>query len=210
MLNMVASIDGAATVDGLSGGLSGTADKAMFAALRAEADVILVGAGTANAERYRRARQSGARIAVVSGSLSVSPELPLFATSAETTAPLPLVVTTDAADAATAARFDGRAELLRAGDESVDLTAALEELGSRGARIVLCEGGPTLNAGLLAGDLVDEINLTHAPLAVGSEAPRIAAGSATGGPTSGPRKFELCHVITHDGVLFVRWLRVSR
>ena len=210
MLNMVASIDGAATVDGLSGGLSGTADKAMFSALRAVADVILVGAGTANAERYRQAPQSGARVAVVSGSLSVNPELPLFAKSAGTTASGPLVVTTNAAHAAAAARFNGHAELLRAGDESVDLATALEELGSRGARVVLCEGGPTLNAGLLSGDLVDEINLTLAPLAVGSEAPRIAAGAAAGGATAGPREFELCHVITHDGVLFVRWLRVGR
>ena len=37
MLNMVASIDGAAAIDGLSGGLSSEPDKAMFGALRAQA-----------------------------------------------------------------------------------------------------------------------------------------------------------------------------
>ena len=211
LLNMVASIDGAAALDGLSGGLSGSADKAMFAALRAQADVILVGAGTANAERYGRARRSGARIAVVSGSLSVDPDLPLFDAPAEPAAvPLPLIVTTSSAGAADAARFDGRAELLRLGEGSVDLPAALEWLGARDARVVLCEGGPVLNASLIAADLVDEINLTHAPLAVGSAAPRIAAGLPNGLAAAVPREFELAHVITRDGVLFVRWLRTGR
>src|SRR6476619_5171119 len=50
--NMVASLDGAATVDGRSGGLSDEADQQIFAMLRAHADVILVGAGTARAEGY--------------------------------------------------------------------------------------------------------------------------------------------------------------
>src|SRR5689334_16699529 len=50
--NMVMSLDGAATVDGRSGGLSNEADRQVFAMLRAHADVILVGAGTARAEGY--------------------------------------------------------------------------------------------------------------------------------------------------------------
>ena len=210
LLNMVASIDGAAALDGLSAGLSGDADKAMFAALRAQADVILVGAGTANAERYGRARRSGARIAVVSGSLSVDPELPLFVTPSDAEAALPLILTTSSADAATATRFDGRAELLCIGDDSVNLAAALEWLGAHGVRVVLCEGGPTLNACLLAADMVDEINLTHAPLAIGSAAPRIAAGRPRGLVKEVPREFELAHVMTRDGVLFVRWIRNRR
>lgn len=208
LLNMVASIDGAAAVEGVSAGLSGTADKTMFAALRAQADVILVGAGTANAEQYGRARRSDARIAVVSGSLSVDPDLPLFVAGAEdATAPLPLIVTTTSADTSYATRFEGRAEWLCAGDETVDLPTALEALGARGARVVLCEGGPTLNAGLLAGDLVDEINLTHAPLATGAAAPRIVDGPPTGSAQAVPRAFALTQVVTHEGVLFVRWLR---
>jgi RibD domain-containing protein len=45
-LNMIASIDGATAVGGLSGGLGGPADQALFAVLRAQADVVLVAAGT--------------------------------------------------------------------------------------------------------------------------------------------------------------------
>ena len=47
--NMVMSLDGAATVRGRSGGLSGEADRQVFALLRALADVIVVGAGPAGA-----------------------------------------------------------------------------------------------------------------------------------------------------------------
>ena len=53
---MIASADGAATVDGRSGGLSGEADHEVFGLLRALADVVLVGAGTVRAEAYRPAR----------------------------------------------------------------------------------------------------------------------------------------------------------
>jgi 5-amino-6-(5-phosphoribosylamino)uracil reductase len=51
-LNMIASMDGAAAVGGVSGGLGGPADQALFAVLRSQADVVLVAAGTVRAERY--------------------------------------------------------------------------------------------------------------------------------------------------------------
>jgi riboflavin biosynthesis pyrimidine reductase len=43
---MIASIDGATAVAGLSGGLCGPADQALFAVLRSQADIVLVAAGT--------------------------------------------------------------------------------------------------------------------------------------------------------------------
>ena len=51
-LNMIASVDGAASLLGRSGALGGPADKALFATLRSLADVVLVGAGTMRAEGY--------------------------------------------------------------------------------------------------------------------------------------------------------------
>src|SRR5262249_42938391 len=58
-----ASLDGAATVRGRTGGLSGEADRQVFAMLRALADVIVVGAGTARVEGYGPVRpgRRGAR-----------------------------------------------------------------------------------------------------------------------------------------------------
>lgn len=87
---MISSLDGAATVTGLSGGLGGDGDRAVFAAMRANADVILVGSGTVRAERYhgahlpvglRQRRQSRGQdevptIAVVTASGAVDPSTP--------------------------------------------------------------------------------------------------------------------------------------
>ena len=55
-LNMVSSADGAISVDGVSGGLSGSADKDVFFYLRSLADVILVGAATAPRRELRPAQ----------------------------------------------------------------------------------------------------------------------------------------------------------
>jgi hypothetical protein len=57
--NFVSSIDGAATADGLSGGLSGKADKRVFDILRRLCDVVLIGAGTLRAEGYGAMRLDG-------------------------------------------------------------------------------------------------------------------------------------------------------
>ena len=53
---MIASADGAASLDGKSGGLGGPAARLLFSVQRGLADVILVGAGTARAEKYGPAR----------------------------------------------------------------------------------------------------------------------------------------------------------
>src|SRR5881398_1485936 len=51
-LNVSASADGGAAVSGVSGGLGNRDDHAVFAALRAGADGVLVGLGTVIAEHY--------------------------------------------------------------------------------------------------------------------------------------------------------------
>lgn len=51
-LNMIASLDGAISVDGRSGPLGGPADRHLFQVLRSLSDVVLVGAGTVRTERY--------------------------------------------------------------------------------------------------------------------------------------------------------------
>ena len=64
-LNMISSVDGATTLDGVSGGLGSLGDKRVFAVLRSLADVVLVAAGTVRAEHYG---PSTAPIAVVTRS----------------------------------------------------------------------------------------------------------------------------------------------
>lgn len=101
--NFISSLDGSATLHGLSGGLASGADKRIFNLLRWPADVILIGAGTLRAEGYAGSLldQNGVRWrqdhgltshpvpAVVSGSLRLDPASPFF-----TEAPVkPIVVT---------------------------------------------------------------------------------------------------------------------
>jgi hypothetical protein len=60
-VNFVSSADGSATYEGLSGGLSGDADKRVFKVLRARCDVLVAGSGTVRAEGYRELLLSAER-----------------------------------------------------------------------------------------------------------------------------------------------------
>ncbi|MBB0989920.1 hypothetical protein G6009_00190, partial [Dietzia sp. SLG510A3-30A2] len=53
---MISSVDGTTTVDGRSGGLGTPTDRLVYDAMRARADLILVGSGTVLAEGYGPAR----------------------------------------------------------------------------------------------------------------------------------------------------------
>jgi riboflavin biosynthesis pyrimidine reductase len=210
--NMVTSADGAAYLDGRSTGLSGPDDKRIFGVLRALADVVLVGAGTARTEEYRpalrRPRLAAVRegrpetpsIALVSRTLGLNLTASLFTdtpTDART-----IVITCAAADADLRAATAKVADVIIAGDETVDLAAALAALSERGLRQVICEGGPHLLADLAAADLLDELCLSLSPLLAGPGASRIVAGD--GWPA---RPLTLKHVLaSDDGFLFSRYV----
>ncbi len=213
--NMVTSLDGAAAVDGLSGPMGDDDDRLMFRALRASADAILVGAGTVNAEGYRPPQRSpevdasristGRKprpvIAVVSASLSIDPNLELFNDPTYR----PIIFTADRAAADRRAALADRAEIVTLGPERVDLGAALAHLGAVGHLTVLSEGGPTLNGQLIRAGLVDEWNLTIAPLLVGGSAPRPAHDSEGSAPEL--PDYELSRLWTGDRALFSRWIK---
>ncbi|MGK2947480.1 MAG: pyrimidine reductase family protein [Acidimicrobiales bacterium] len=213
LVNMITSLDGAIAIDGRSGGLGQPADKAVFSALRAVADVVLVGAGTARAEGYGPARPTAAtrearrargqaevpRIAVVTASVDLDLGSPLFAD-----AELPTVVITHrGADPARVAAASEVAEVLLVGDDEVDLSGALRTLRAGGASVVACEGGPRLNGDLIAAGLVDEWDLSVAPLLVGGDAGRAARGPADHSGVT----LELARVWEGDGLLLTRWVR---
>lgn len=214
--NMVASADGGTAVDGRSGQLGGPADKAMFAALRAVADVIIVGASTVREERYRppnqnerivadrlaRGQSAHPRLAVISGSLSLDLDLPLF----DDPENRPYIITTESAPDPERTRLGGDADILTAGTEGVDLVEALRELHRAGARTVLSEGGPSINGQLIADDLVDEWNLSLSPRLLGADSKRAAVGPLPAGP---PRAMVLRRVWTEDDLLFCRWTRAT-
>jgi riboflavin biosynthesis pyrimidine reductase len=209
--NMVMSADGAGALDGLSGGLSGTGDKRVFGVLRVLADVVLVGSGTAEAENYKPARPrpalaslragrpATATIAVISGSLDLDLTSPLF-TEAPPDART-IVITRAAARPDLQEAAAKAADVIVAGQDKVDLAAALGALADRGLRRVNCEGGPHLLAQIAAAGLLDELTLTVSPTLAGPGSGRIVAG-----PAFAADRMTLTQVLTEDGYLFCRYL----
>ena len=211
-VNFVASIDGAATDHGLSGGLSGQADKRVFGLLRRLCDVILVGAGTVRAEGYGAMRldQASARLrrqngladqpvfAIVSGTLGLDPDSTVFSN-----APVKAIVVTVGASSPVKKKALSRvADVVVCGDERLDVSLMLDAFARRGLRQVLCEGGPTLFGTLLDADRVDELCLTISPLIEAGDAHRIVVGTL-----EKARRMSLHHVLVSDGTLMLRYLR---
>lgn len=213
-VNFVASIDGAATDHGLSGGLSGQADKRVFDILRRLCDVVLVGAGTVRAEGYGAMRLDPASVqwrrengladhpvfAIVSGTLGLDPQSTVF-----TKAPVKaLVVTVGASSRLKKEALSRVTDVLVCGEERLDVDVMLDAFAKRGLRQVLCEGGPTLFGTLLGADRVDELCLTISPLIEAGDAHRIVVGTL-----EKARRMTLHHVLVSDGTLMLRYLRAS-
>lgn len=211
--NFIAGVDGAISVSGLSRGLQTPADNLIFAALRDLADAVIVGAGTARAERYAPVRPSGDRLAkrqryglpdmlptvVVSQHLRLDPSDSLFAGSSPDA---PTIVVTGAAGDATVRRaLEATCDVIVWGDDQVDLGAVLADLRGRGLTRLLCEGGPTLFASLAGAGLIDELCLTISPLLAGPGSGRLTAGDAW----PAPRDVRLLGLLTEDNALFGRY-----
>ncbi|TFC30037.1 pyrimidine reductase family protein [Cryobacterium sp. MDB1-18-2] len=213
-VNFIASLDGAATHDGLSGGLNNADDKLVFDTLRTLTDVILVGAGTVRAEGYGGIRLDAAveawrvahglppqpRIAVVSGRLDLEAGHPLFTDAATR----PIVITHAGSPADKRADLEAVADVLVCGAATIDLPLALRELAARGLRQVLCEGGPSLFGALLTADAVDELCLSLSPVLEAGTSGRIAHSAA-----AASRPMRLGHVLTAGDMLFLRYTRPS-
>jgi riboflavin biosynthesis pyrimidine reductase len=113
-----------------------------------------------------------------------------------------LIVTGAAGAARLPAAVRARAELLVAGEDAVDLPAALRALRvARGVRWLLCEGGPRLAHALLASGAVDELFLTLAPRLVAGEEPALLVGP----PLRPARPLTLLTIHEHAGELFLRY-----
>lgn len=205
LVNMVATVDGATAVGGVSGDLGGAVDRAVFASLRRAGDVVLAGAETVRAEDYGQARarpdgSPGPRIAVVTRSGHLDPASKLFRGDQP-----PLVLTCARCPADRRAALADVAEVVEVGDELVDLGEALRELRRRGAGVVTCEGGPRLNGQLIELDLVDEWCVTVDPSLAGGGSKR--SSLADDAPPGGPRRLRLDQLLEADGVLLARYLR---
>lgn len=211
MINVVASIDGGTAVAGRSTALGDEDDRAVFRAIRAVPDVILVGAATVTAEDYnpvtldperrrRRLEQGTAEVpalAIVSGRLSVNPEARVFSDPEHK----PMILTSAEASPAKLVLLGDSADLVVLDDLAP--ASILSHLSA--ANVVLVEGGPSLNAQFVRSGLVDELNLTIAPKLVAGDSKRILDGAVIDPPV----EMVPDRVLHGDRSLFVRFLRAT-
>ncbi|NLE78681.1 MAG: pyrimidine reductase family protein [Rhodococcus sp.] len=212
--NFVSSIDGAASVDGKSGGLGSEADRRVFRILRELADAVVVGAGTARAENYggvsldaearARRQERGAPhtppVVVISGRADLDAHSRLFA---ETAVPTIVIAGANADKERLSALESAGADVVRTDTSHVTTTVLLETLAGRGLHHILCEGGPGLFGRLCADDGIDELCSTVSPVLVGGQAPRISTSPS---PHLVPMTRE--HILAEDdGTLLFRWVR---
>jgi len=209
MLNFVSSIDGGTAFEGKSSQLGDEDDKELFQMLRAIPDIILVGAGTVEAENYRPVSLDAERrrrrvevglsevpvLAIVSGRLSFDPEARVFSDSEYR----PMVITGPDAEPAKLAMLGDAADVIIL--DEVTPAAIMSRLGA--ASVILCEGGPTLAGQFAADGFVDEVNLTVAPTLISGRSARIAHGP----PVEAPIDMTLDRALVGDRSLFLRYLR---
>ena len=204
---MLVSLDGSISHRGTSRPLQAPGDLQVYAALRAVADVVLVGAGTARSEGYGPVALSAAAQAWRAGQGRAA-LVPLAVVSRSLTGlddarwlrPGSFVVTCAAAPAQARRRLGETAEVLVCGDDTVDLAATCAELAARGLRRVLCEGGPSLLADLATAGLLTEVCATVSPVLAGG----------TGGMLStalpAPAPLTLAHLLREQSTLLGRWV----
>ena len=211
-MNVISSIDGAATRDGRSGGLGDDADRRLFDLLRWEADAVLVGAGTARTEGYGAMRLSARavdwrvaralspqpRLVLVSRRLDLDPGSPLFAD-----APVrPLICTVPGAPAERRERLAAVADVIVTGGAGVDPLSVRRELLARGIRHVHAEGGPSVFASFLDAGAVDALHLTLAPMLQNGAARRVVQGGG-----DGPTGMRLASLLRAGDELLLHYVR---
>lgn len=211
-MNFVSSIDGAATRRGKSGLLGDAADRRVFQLLRWEADVVIVGAGTARIEEYDAMRVSDEasawrtsrglsphpRLVLVSRSLDLDPASPMF-----TQAPArPIVYTVSGAPSRRRDELSRVADVVVAGDDEAEPLRIRNDLGVRGYTRLHAEGGPHLLGSCIEAGALDELCVTFAPSLEAGHAPRISVS-----PASTPTGMRLVRLFHSGSELFARYHR---
>lgn len=180
--------------------------------VRAESDAILIGGNTLRRDNPRLLVNSAERRAarVAEG----KSEYPLKVTMTATGdlerdlkfwhhGDRKLVYATDAAAPKLRENLVGLADVVSTG-ETVDFGALLDDLGHRGVRRLMVEGGGTIHTQFLSQGLADEVHLAIAPLVVGqSDAPRfLNPADYPGGST---RRMTLLEARTIGDVVLLRY-----
>ncbi len=197
-LKMASSLDGrSAAVDGTSKWITGEVARSDVQRLRACADALIIGSGTALADdpslTVRDPAYAGARPplrVLVDSSGRVPPRGHLF----DGTTPTMVATTERTPDLRLREWERAGAEVLicdRGADDRVSLTALVRDLGKRDIQAVLLEGGATIAWGAVAEDIVDEVVLYLAPKLVGGPDARSLLSGGGFAPITQARQLDL-------------------
>ncbi|MEV6318163.1 bifunctional diaminohydroxyphosphoribosylaminopyrimidine deaminase/5-amino-6-(5-phosphoribosylamino)uracil reductase RibD [Streptomyces sp. NPDC051776] len=184
-----ATLDGrVAAADGTSRWITSPESRADVHRLRAQADAVVVGSGTARTDDPQlgaRVRESGLldsevtqplRVVVDSNAGVVKPGARVL----DGTAPTLIAVAEDA----DASHLEGLAPVVRLpraplGRRGLSIPALLTALQERDVRSVLLEGGPTLAGAFVAAGAVDQVVAYLAPTLLGAGAAALADAGIT-------------------------------
>lgn len=174
-LKLATTLDGRiATNAGESRWITGPGARRFGHMLRATHDGIVVGAGTVRADdpdlsvRGLGHLPSPVRI-VLTSRYDIPTDTRLLRTAAGGGGPVWVYGHGETGAAAAIRDAGGEAISVPAGEDGIDLAAALGDLGTRGLTRVLCDGGGHMAAALLRADLVDTLILMQAGKAIGAD-----------------------------------------
>jgi riboflavin biosynthesis pyrimidine reductase len=192
-VNMVSTVDGSSTGDDArTRSINNAADQRVFQLLRGLADVVIVGAGTAKAEKY--GPLDGTPIVLVSRKAQVPESL-----QAAPAGSVYLATCSRSDGLESAKEVLGDGHVLELGSHRVDLPLLKQKLADRGWTSQLCEGGPHLLRDLVFQGCVDELTETTVPRLVAGAYPRITEGAPIDVP------LRLTMLLEDEGTLFGRW-----
>jgi riboflavin biosynthesis pyrimidine reductase len=210
--NMVATVDGRASLSGRTKELSNEADRELFHALREQVDAVMAGPATIGIERYgplvrdevrreRRVRRGLAPVPLAvtaSRSLELPVDTPLLQDPSSR-----IVVLAGSEGEPPEAPAEVIVERVPGPDErTVDFLTGLDRLRERhGVRTLLLEGGPTILAAMVEVGLVDELFLARAPLLVSGTEPSLLEGP----PLPQATRLRLLRLLTDGDFLFARY-----
>ena len=219
LLNYAMSLDGKISTEQRGPVLfTSKIDRGLMDEIRADADAVLIGAGTLRAEdppvRIRSARRRDERVQggkpphPVSVILSRTMRMPAEGRYWKDSQVERIIATSDQAPDERILPFKAKAEVIRSGRHAVDLVGLCRLLYDRGISRLLVEGGGEVNMAFWEAGLADEVYLTLCPVVIGGRnAPTAADG--TGFTADDVRKLKLVESRRVGQELFLRY-RVVR
>lgn len=165
------TLDGKIATRTGSSEISGQEDLLRVHRLRKEMDAIMVGINTVMVDDPRltvhkisaNSNDNPIRV-VVDSKARTPPEYRIL----NQEAPTIIAVSSEAPpDKIKALEEDGKSEVIICGDKQVDLNCLMDELGNKGIKTLMLEGGSTLNYSMLSAGLVNEVRVCIAPMIAG-------------------------------------------